>query len=193
MLDLLDLGGTDFLNRKIAICHQCPDQSPSLEEDTMNVYSPPTLLKLARQRLLREEALAISALKDLPYMMFPVMFEEAFIDGRTKILTSMITLWPFPYLSVGMNINNLNLDTLKAVLEGLDILISQKVRSSRCKLRINWRARDHEVCGIWAGFHEGEGLPDFKTQKQPVENSPDSGMKKELKVPEEAIGDTFYQ
>lgn len=95
----------------------------------MKVYSPPTLQSLAFKGLMREEALAISALKDLPYMMFPVMFEEAFIDGRTKILTSMITLWPFPYLSVGMNINNLNLDTLKAVLEGLDILISQKVRS----------------------------------------------------------------
>lgn len=73
--------------------------------------------------------MAISALKDLPNMMFPVMFEEAFINGRTKILTAMIPVWPFPYLSVGMNINNLNLDTLKAVLEGLDILISQKVRS----------------------------------------------------------------
>ncbi|NP_001020157.1 uncharacterized protein LOC298621 [Rattus norvegicus] len=167
----------------MVLCQQCPTQPPSLREVTQNVYSPTTLLKLARQRLLREEALAISALKDLPNMMFPEMFEEAFIDGRTKILTAMIPVWPFPYLSVGMNINNLNLDTLKAVLEGLDILISQKVRSSRCKLRgIKWRDTQHDVCGIWSGFHEDKDLPESTTQKQPVENSPECEVKKELKV-----------
>ena len=62
-------------------------------------------------------------------MMFPVMFKEAFIDGHTKILTAMIPVWPFPYLSVGTMLKNLNLDTLKAVLEGIDILISKPVLS----------------------------------------------------------------
>ena len=95
----------------------------------MNFYSPPTLMELARQCLLRDEYLAISALKDLPNMMFPVMFKEAFIDGHTKILTAMIPVWPFPYLSVGTMLKNLNLDTLKAVLEGIDILISKPVLS----------------------------------------------------------------
>jgi hypothetical protein len=95
----------------------------------MNVNSPPTLMKLASQRLLREEALAISALKDLPNMLFPVMFEEAFINGHTKILKAMIPLWPFPYFSLGMMIKNLTLDTLKAVLQEIDILISKVVHS----------------------------------------------------------------
>ncbi|GAB1289202.1 PRAME-like 23 [Apodemus speciosus] len=145
----------------------------SLKEVTMNFYSPPTLVKLARQRLVSEEALAISALKDLPNDMFPMMFEEAFLDGKTKILTAMIPVWPFPYLSIGTLIKNLCLDTLKAVLEGLDILISKPVRS-RFKLReISWRDIDHEFCGS----DDVEGLPEFMEQKHP-----DCGMKKELKV-----------
>ncbi|XP_028640158.1 oogenesin-3-like [Grammomys surdaster] len=165
----------------MAICPQCPDQDDSLEEDTMKVYSPLTLEKLARQSLLREEALAISALKDLPNILFPVMFEEAFINGHTKVLTAMIPVWPYPYLSVGMKIRNLNLETLKAMLEGLDILIAQKVRSSRCKLReIIWRKRYHDVFGICTRSYEG--LPGFMTQKQPMQNSPGCGVKKELKV-----------
>ncbi|XP_021045418.1 oogenesin-2-like [Mus pahari] len=162
----------------MVICPHCPDQDDSFEEDTMNINSPPTLMKLASQRLLREEALAISALKDLPNMLFPVMFEEAFIDGHTKILTTMITVWPFPYLSVGMMINNLTLDTLKAVLEGLDILISKPVLSSRCKLKaINWMDTAHSLHGIWTGSHEVERLPEFMEQKQPY-----CGVKRELKV-----------
>ncbi|XP_028639854.1 oogenesin-3-like [Grammomys surdaster] len=165
----------------MAICPQCPDQDESLEEDTMKVYSPLTLEKLARQRLLREEALAISALKDLPNILFPVMFEEAFINGHTKVLTAMIPVWPYPYLSVGMMIKNLNLETLKAVLEGLDILIAQKVHSSRCKLReINWRNGYHDINGICTRSYED--LPGFMTQKQPMQNSPGCGVKKELKL-----------
>ena len=95
----------------------------------MNFYSPPTLMELAIQRLLRDEYLAISALKDLPNMMFPVMFKEAFIDGHTKILTAMIPVWPFPYLSLEMSIKKLSLDILKAIFEGLYILISKPVLS----------------------------------------------------------------
>ena len=95
----------------------------------MIVYSPPTLVKPTRQRLQSEEALAISSLKDLPNRLFPMMFEEAFINGHTKILTTLIPVSPFPYISVGVLITNLCLDTLKAVLEGLDILISITVHS----------------------------------------------------------------
>ena len=40
---------------------------------------------------------------------------------------------------------------------------------------------------IWAGSHEGEGLPDFRTEKQPIENSPGCEVKKELKVTTEVL------
>ena len=95
----------------------------------MNFYPSPTLVKLAKQSLLRDEYLAISALRDLPNMMFPVMFKEAFIDRHTNIFTAMIPVWPFPYLSLGKLIKNCNLETLKAMLEGVDILLAQNDRS----------------------------------------------------------------
>ena len=95
----------------------------------MNFYSPPTLVKLAKQSLLRDEYLAISALKDLPNMLFPGLVVEAFIFVCTKILKAMIPEWPFPYLSIAVLIDNCNLESLKAVLEGLDILLAQKVHS----------------------------------------------------------------
>jgi hypothetical protein len=69
---------------------------------------------LASQSLLRDEALAVSALKDLPNRLYPVIFEEAFTDGHTKILKARILVWPFPYLSLGMLIKKCNLETLKA-------------------------------------------------------------------------------
>ena len=84
---------------------------------------------MASQSLLRDEALAVSALKDLPNRLYPVIFEEAFTDGYIGILKAMIPVWPFPYLSLGKQINNCNLETLKAMLEGLDILLAQKVQT----------------------------------------------------------------
>lgn len=52
----------------------------------MHFYSPPTLVKLARQKLMNQEALAISALKDVPKKLFPMMFEEAITDGQRSWL-----------------------------------------------------------------------------------------------------------
>ncbi|XP_028637110.1 oogenesin-1-like [Grammomys surdaster] len=178
----------------MVICPQCPDQNDSLEKVTMKVYSPPTLQKLASQTILREEALAISTLKGLPVGLFPVMFEEALTHGHTKILKAMIPVWPFPCLSLGMLINNCTLETLKAMLDGLDILLAQKIRTRRCKLRVlNCTDKEYDLWGIWAGSHEGEGLPEFMTEKQPMENCTDCEVKKKLKVPEEALGVTLYQ
>ena len=92
----------------------------------MNIYFPPTLQKLSIQSLLKDETLAISVLKYLPNVLFPLMFEEAFTDGHTKILETIIPLWPFPYLYLGMLIKKCNLETWKATFEGLDILLAQK-------------------------------------------------------------------
>ena len=100
----------------------------------MNFYPSPTLVKLAKQSLLRDEYLAISALRDLPNMMFPVMFKEAFIDRHTNIFTAMIPVWPFPYLSLEMLIKKLSLDILKAIFEGLNILFSKPGRQDHLGL-----------------------------------------------------------
>ncbi|NP_001334167.1 oogenesin 4 isoform 1 [Mus musculus] len=167
----------------MASCEECPPQNVSFEEDIVNINPPPALQNLAIQSLLRDEALAISALKNLPQNLFPAIFEAAVIGGRIEILKAMIPVWPFPYLSLGKLIKNCNLETLKAMLEGVDILLAQNDRSSRCKLRVlDLRNEYHTLWRIWGGSYEGRGLPEFMTQQQPMENCPDCGVNKELKV-----------
>ncbi|XP_052031695.1 oogenesin-1-like [Apodemus sylvaticus] len=166
----------------MVFCYQCPDQnlsSSSSEEDTVNIYSPPTLQKLSIQRLLKDETLAISVLKYLSDVLFQLMFEEAFTDGHTKILKAIIPLWPFPYLFLGTLINKCNLETLKAMLEGLDILLAQK-DTSRCKLRV--LNLTNKKYGLLGESHEGEGFSEFMTQNQPMKKSLDCEVKKELKL-----------
>lgn len=68
--------------------------------------APLILLQLAKQRLLREEALINSALEDLPMELFPAMFEEVFNDRGTKILRAMVPPCPFPCLPVGVLIKD---------------------------------------------------------------------------------------
>ncbi|KAL1777057.1 PRAME family member 8-like, partial [Sigmodon hispidus] len=82
---------------------------------------------MARQRLLREEALMISTLEYLPTGLFPEIFEEALTDRRTTILTAMVASWPFPCLPAGALIKMPCLETLKALLDGLDMLIAEKL------------------------------------------------------------------
>ncbi|CAO2586015.1 Oog2 [Lemmus lemmus] len=67
----------------------------------MSNQVPPTLMQLARQKLLREEALFISILEDLPIGLFPTIFEGAFTDRCTNILSAMVPTWPFPCLPAG--------------------------------------------------------------------------------------------
>nr|XP_034350548.1 oogenesin-1-like [Arvicanthis niloticus] len=96
----------------------------------------PTLFQTARSSLLKEEALAISALEELPIHLFPEMFKGAFTDRRTKVLTAMVSAWPFPSLHVRTLIEEVpQLETLKALLDGLNVLLTQKFHS-RCKLRM---------------------------------------------------------
>ncbi|CAO2589938.1 PRAME family member 12 [Lemmus lemmus] len=88
--------------------------------------SPPTLQKLAGKALLRNEALVISALKQMPNAFFPPLFKDAFTGKQTNIIRAMVAAWPFPCLPVGALMKTPNLKTLKAVLGGLDLLINQK-------------------------------------------------------------------
>lgn len=93
----------------------------------MSGQDPPTLLHLAVQSLLREEALAISALQCLPRVMFPPLFKEAFNHGQSNILRAMVAVWPFSFLPVGTLMKTSHLETLQAVLDGVDMLRTQKV------------------------------------------------------------------
>ncbi|XP_059111897.1 oogenesin-3-like [Peromyscus eremicus] len=149
----------------------------------MGDQAPPTLKQLARQRLLREEDLTISILEGLPVGLFQEMFEDAFNDKRTNILRAMVSAWPFPDLSVRALIKDSDMETLKALLDGLDVLITDKVHPRRSKLRVlDLTGVDHAFWRIKAETHEDDCSPQAKRQEQPVEICPNSGVKKCFKV-----------
>ncbi|KAM6174133.1 PRAME family member 8-like [Erethizon dorsatum] len=56
----------------------------------MSTQSPPTLLQLTVQNLLRDKSLAMEAVEDLPGELFPPVFMEAFTRGHTEILKVML-------------------------------------------------------------------------------------------------------
>ncbi|XP_051027047.1 oogenesin-1-like [Acomys russatus] len=148
----------------------------------MTHQAPPTLLRLAKQSLLREEALAISALEDLPMELLQAVLEEAFTKRDPKILKAIVSSWPSPCLSVGALIVDSRLDVLKAVLEGVHVLTAQKGPSRRQLRVLDLRNAPHDAWSLIAGSFEDECLPKLMTQKPPVESCPDSGLKSSLKV-----------
>ena len=88
----------------------------------MDLEAPPTLLQLSVQRLLRDEALAISSLQYLPRALFPLLFKEAFNHRQTNVLRAMVAVWPFPFLPLGTLMKTPHLEILQAGLDGGDML-----------------------------------------------------------------------
>lgn len=91
----------------------------------MNFQDPPTLQHLAVQGLLKDEVLAISVLRHLPRLLFLPLFKEAFTDRFLKTLKAMVAAWPYPWRPVGSPMKTPDLEILKAVLDGLDMLLTQ--------------------------------------------------------------------
>lgn len=104
-----------------------PIASASLKA-MMNLNNPPTLQLLARRSLLKDEALTISALPHLPKQNFPPLFKDAFNSKQLNLLRHMVAAWPFPCLPLGGLGQTLSLKVLKAVLNGLDLLMTKKDR-----------------------------------------------------------------
>ena len=94
----------------------------------MSLWTPPRLLDLAAMSLLRKEDLAMSALEFLPIELFPPLFMEAFWGRHRKILKALVQAWPFVRLPLGGLMQTPHLVTLQAVLDGLDVLLTQKDR-----------------------------------------------------------------
>ncbi|XP_013365570.1 PREDICTED: PRAME family member 9/15-like [Chinchilla lanigera] len=116
----------------------------------MSTQSPHTLQKLAIQSLLRDKALAMEAVEYLPGALFPPVFMEAFTGGHTEVLKAMLLAWPFPCLPLGSlmemrtpgsldtqkNVHQMKERMFQAVLEGIHMLLSQKVCSRKFKLQV---------------------------------------------------------
>ena len=92
----------------------------------MSVQNPLRLMNLAGKSLLANEALAISALEYLPIELFPPLFMEAFYGSCRETLKAMVQAWPFVRLPLGGLMEMPHLGTLQAMLDGLDVLLSQK-------------------------------------------------------------------
>ncbi|XP_076419755.1 oogenesin-1-like [Peromyscus maniculatus bairdii] len=149
----------------------------------MGNQAPPTLQQLAIKGLLREEALAISALQVMPWMLLPAMFEVAFKNRQTNILRAMVPIWPFPCLPVGALIKTPHLEILKALLDGLDAFATQMACSRKGKVRVlDLVTTDTHFWSIWAGNYEGDCSQQVVRHEQPMETCHDPGMKNNLKV-----------
>ncbi|XP_040596951.1 LOW QUALITY PROTEIN: PRAME family member 12-like [Mesocricetus auratus] len=130
--------------------------------------SPSSLKLLAIKSLLKDEALAICALKTLPMELFPPLFQSAFDGKQTNILRAMVAAWPFRCLPVGALMKTPELDTLKAILGGLDLLIKQEDPRRSCKLEVlDLRDAQHKFWNVWAGSEHGVCSPDVVSESQP--------------------------
>uniref|UniRef100_A0A287BSJ4 Uncharacterized protein n=1 Tax=Sus scrofa TaxID=9823 RepID=A0A287BSJ4_PIG len=95
--------------------------------DRMSVWNPPRLLDLAGKSLLRDKTSTICALEYLPTELFPPLFMDAFYGNHRETLKAMVQAWPFVRLPLGGLMQMSHVGTLQAVLDGLDVLLAQKV------------------------------------------------------------------
>ncbi|XP_028645038.1 PRAME family member 12-like [Grammomys surdaster] len=149
----------------------------------MSFRDPPTLQQLARRSLLKDEDLAISTLEDLPMELFPPLFKDAFTSKQPNILRKMVAAWPFPCLPVGALMESPDLETLKALLDGLDLLMAQKDQPRRRKLQVlDFRNAHHDFWYGWAGRQHIICSPDVTDHNQAVGNHPILGGKQTMTI-----------
>ncbi|XP_042527305.1 PRAME family member 12-like [Dipodomys spectabilis] len=136
----------------------------------MSRRTPPSLQYQAMQSLLSNQALAISALEDLPVLLFPSLFMEVYARAHTEMLKALVQAWPFSCLPLGDLEVSPNLETLNAVLERLTLLLAKKEHPSRWKLQFLDLQNDHP--NIWIEGYPSMAqisYPDVLTDR-PTEN-----------------------
>ncbi|CAK6440621.1 unnamed protein product [Pipistrellus nathusii] len=128
----------------------------------MSIRTPPTLLQLAAESLLRDQASAIAALEYLPAELFPQLFIQAYRGRCLQVLKAITQAWPFTVLPLGC-LPDLSLDVVfKALLDGLDVVLAQEVRPRRCKLRVlDLRYMAPNFWKIWCGDSTQKYSPIF--------------------------------
>ncbi|XP_069867806.1 PRAME family member 7-like [Dipodomys merriami] len=144
----------------------------------MSISTLPSLQYLAMQTLLGNQALAISALDDVPVLLFPSLFIEVYAQGHTEMLKALVQAWPFSCLPLGDLAESPDLETFNAVLDGLHLLLAKKERPSRWKLQVLDMRNEHP--NIWIqGYPSMARLscPDVLTEKPTVSHC--SGMTEE--------------
>uniref|UniRef100_A0A8C6AF52 Melanoma antigen preferentially expressed in tumors-like n=1 Tax=Monodon monoceros TaxID=40151 RepID=A0A8C6AF52_MONMO len=129
----------------------------------VGIRAPPKLLELAVQSLLRDEALAIAALEELPAELFPPLFSSALAGMHSQAVKAMVQAWPFPCLPLGalMKEHKPHLEIFQAAIDGLDVLLAQEVRPRRWKLQVLDLRRNaqQDFCTVWSGTRAGVCSP----------------------------------
>ncbi|CAO2639286.1 Preferentially expressed antigen in melanoma-like protein 7 [Lemmus lemmus] len=149
----------------------------------MSIQTPPTLLQLARQALLRNEALAISDLEKLPEAFFPGLFKDAFHGRHARVVKAMVEAWPFPCLPVGTLMKTPNLKTFLALLDGIDTLLDRRFHPRREDLQVlDLRQVQYDFWRIWTGREGGDGAAETVEEKQVAKVLPRYALRRRLKV-----------
>ncbi|XP_015845603.1 PRAME family member 12-like [Peromyscus maniculatus bairdii] len=150
----------------------------------MSGQTPPTLEELARQALLRNEALAISALEKLPWTLFPALFKDAFNGRHTRIVKAMVAAWPFPCLPVGTLMKTPNLEIFQAVLDGVDMHLKREFHPGSEQLQVlDLRNVHHEFWNIWTGREGGACSAETVDERPVVKDLPRYALRRlHLKV-----------
>ncbi|XP_037687334.1 melanoma antigen preferentially expressed in tumors-like [Choloepus didactylus] len=121
----------------------------------MSSQALPRLLELANQSLLKEKALAITALEELSTEFFPTLVMAAFTGRHCEALKAMVQAWPFVCLPLGALIKDqwLHWETLQAVFDGINGLFAQVVHPRRWKLQVLdlWKHAHQDFWNIWSG------------------------------------------
>nr|XP_038948490.1 PRAME family member 8-like [Rattus norvegicus] len=146
----------------------------------MSGHTPPTLQKLARQTLLRNEAMAIACLGELPTMLFPALFKEAFEGRHINLVKEMVAAWPFPCLPVGALMKTPNGETMKALLDGVDMRLTRKFHPRRTKLQVlDLRNVHHNFWNIWTGAEDSSHSAENLEEKQEAKFFPRYALRRQ--------------
>ncbi|NP_001364279.1 uncharacterized protein LOC115489970 [Mus musculus] len=137
----------------------------------MGFQDLPTLQQLAIQGLASNEDTAVSALKDLPKVFFPLLFKNAFIKRHVKLVKHMVANWPYPNLYIGPLMDYYHVDTFQAVLDAVDWLSSQKVRPKRCRLKeLNLVDVNCDFLEIWTPTRDLLRVPPTQSEEKEEED-----------------------
>ncbi|XP_055463993.1 PRAME family member 5-like, partial [Psammomys obesus] len=149
----------------------------------MSALTPPTLLKLARQALLRDDNLDMSDLDKLPMELLPALFKEALTGRHATTVKAMVAAWPFSCLPVGALMKIPDLETFQPFIAGVDIQLQRKFHSRRGKHHVlDLRKKHHEFWSIWAGVEDGECSAENPVEQQVVKVLPRYVLRWRLKV-----------
>ncbi|XP_052031544.1 PRAME family member 8-like [Apodemus sylvaticus] len=147
----------------------------------MSTYNPPTLQELALDALLMNDAIVSSDLDHLPPELFPPLFLEAFNGRHTEILKAMVAAWPFPCLPVGALLKIPDVEVLQAVLDGIDILLTQNVSPRKLQV-LDLRDVHQDFWDVWTGRKDEVCSAKTGNEKQVAKHIPRYALRQRVKV-----------